>query len=182
MNPANSALLTDLYQLTMLQGYHDSGMEEVAVFEFFVRKLRPGRGFLMAAGLEQALEFLGTYQGEITRTRQFVERLQALDLLIPRVLEVVRNNEPPMVLQGFSVVDEQRLAALSDADLLSLAREGYLALIYAHLGSLGNVSRLSERLDARLAGETPASDAEVTDSAPPAKKKRGNGKEVVQAG
>ncbi|MDD5300414.1 MAG: nicotinate phosphoribosyltransferase [Gallionella sp.] len=58
LNPANSALLTDLYQLTMLQGYYDSGMEETAVFEFFVRKLRPGRGFLMAAGLEQALEFL----------------------------------------------------------------------------------------------------------------------------
>ncbi|MGA9665046.1 MAG: nicotinate phosphoribosyltransferase [Gallionella sp.] len=58
MNPANSALLTDLYQLTMLEGYHDCGMEDVAVFEFFVRKLRPGRGFLMAAGLEQSLEFL----------------------------------------------------------------------------------------------------------------------------
>ncbi|MCR4305323.1 MAG: nicotinate phosphoribosyltransferase, partial [Gallionella sp.] len=55
---AGSALLTDLYQLTMLQGYHDAGMEDVAVFEFFVRKLRPGRGFLMAAGLEQALQFL----------------------------------------------------------------------------------------------------------------------------
>lgn len=54
----NSALLTDLYQLTMLQGYHDAVMEDVAVFEFFVRKLRPGRGFLMAAGLEQALQFL----------------------------------------------------------------------------------------------------------------------------
>ena len=66
MNPAmnftanltGSALLTDLYQLTMLEGYHDFGMEDVAVFEFFVRKLRPGRGFLMAAGLEQALQFL----------------------------------------------------------------------------------------------------------------------------
>ena len=57
-NLANSALLTDLYQLTMLQGYHDAGMEDVAVFEFFVRKLRPGRGFLMAAGLEQSLQFL----------------------------------------------------------------------------------------------------------------------------
>ncbi len=54
----SSALLTDLYQLTMLQGYHDAGMAETAVFEFFVRKLRPGRGFLMAAGLEQALQFL----------------------------------------------------------------------------------------------------------------------------
>ncbi len=58
MNTANSALLTDFYQLTMLEGYHDSGMNEVAVFEFFVRKLRPGRGFLIAAGLEQALQFL----------------------------------------------------------------------------------------------------------------------------
>ena len=58
MNPASSVLLTDLYQLTMLQGYHDSSMEDVAVFEFFVRKLRPGRGFLMAAGLDQVLEFL----------------------------------------------------------------------------------------------------------------------------
>ena len=54
----NSALLTDLYQLTMLQGYHDCGMSDVAVFEFFVRRLRPGRGFLVAAGLEQALQFL----------------------------------------------------------------------------------------------------------------------------
>jgi nicotinate phosphoribosyltransferase len=54
----NSPLLTDLYQLTMLQGYHDAGMKDVAVFEFFVRRLRHGRGFLMAAGLEQALQFL----------------------------------------------------------------------------------------------------------------------------
>ncbi len=53
-----SALLTDLYQLTMLQGYHDCGMDETAVFEFFVRRLPPERGFLIAAGLEQALQFL----------------------------------------------------------------------------------------------------------------------------
>jgi nicotinate phosphoribosyltransferase len=53
-----SVLLTDLYQLTMLQGYFDQGMEETAVFEFFVRKLPPRRNFLVAAGLEQALLFL----------------------------------------------------------------------------------------------------------------------------
>lgn len=58
MNAASSVLLTDLYQLTMLQGYHDTGMEDIAVFEFFVRRLRPGRSFLLAAGLEQSLEFL----------------------------------------------------------------------------------------------------------------------------
>lgn len=53
-----SALLTDLYQLTMLQAYFDEGMTETAVFEFFVRKLPAGRNFLVAAGLEQALDFL----------------------------------------------------------------------------------------------------------------------------
>ncbi len=51
-------LLTDLYQLTMLQGYFEQQMEEDAVFEFFVRKLPKNRGFLMAAGLDQVVEFL----------------------------------------------------------------------------------------------------------------------------
>lgn len=60
--PADSALLTDLYQLTMLQTYHAQGMEDTAVFELFVRRLPPERGFLMAAGLEQALEFLENLQ------------------------------------------------------------------------------------------------------------------------
>jgi nicotinate phosphoribosyltransferase len=57
MNTA-SALLTDLYQLSMLQAYRDEGMDDVAVFEFFVRRLPPCRNFLVAAGLEQVLDFL----------------------------------------------------------------------------------------------------------------------------
>ena len=56
----SSLLLTDLYQLNMLQAYRDAGMTATAVFEFFVRKLPPERGFLVAAGLEQVLEFLET--------------------------------------------------------------------------------------------------------------------------
>ena len=58
MDPATSALLTDLYQLNMMQAYLDRGETKTAVFEFFVRKLPRDRGFLIAAGLEQVLEFL----------------------------------------------------------------------------------------------------------------------------
>ena len=58
MDPATSALLTDLYQLNMMQAYLDRGETKTAVFEFFVRKLLRERGFLIAAGLEQVLEFL----------------------------------------------------------------------------------------------------------------------------
>jgi len=58
MDPSSSPLLTDLYQLNMIQAYLDHAETKTAVFEFFVRKLPQRRGFLMAAGLEQALRFL----------------------------------------------------------------------------------------------------------------------------
>jgi nicotinate phosphoribosyltransferase len=58
MDPLRSPLLTDLYQLTMLQAYFDHGLTGTAVFELFVRRLPARRGFLLAAGLEQALAFL----------------------------------------------------------------------------------------------------------------------------
>lgn len=51
-------LLTDFYQLAMLQAYHEYDLTRTAVFELFVRKLPSRRGFLVAAGLEQALNFL----------------------------------------------------------------------------------------------------------------------------
>jgi nicotinate phosphoribosyltransferase len=58
MMAVDSVLLTDLYQLTMLQTYHAEQMQETAVFELFVRRLPPERNFLIAAGLEQALDYL----------------------------------------------------------------------------------------------------------------------------
>ena len=62
MHPATSPLLTDLYQFNMLQAYLDHGQTDTAVFEFFVRRLPARRGFLVAAGLEQALDFLENLQ------------------------------------------------------------------------------------------------------------------------
>jgi nicotinate phosphoribosyltransferase len=58
--PAASALATDLYELNMVQAYLDRGEHGEAVFEFFVRRLPARRGFLLAAGLDDALEFLET--------------------------------------------------------------------------------------------------------------------------
>jgi nicotinate phosphoribosyltransferase len=55
-----SPLLTDLYQLNMVQAYLDRGETSEAVFEFFVRKLPERRGFLLAAGLADALDYLET--------------------------------------------------------------------------------------------------------------------------
>src|SRR5450830_464719 len=81
MNPLTSPLLTDLYQLNMIQAYLDHGETKTAVFEFFVRKLPPRRRFLIAAGLEQVLDFLEKlrfFAEEIdwlARTRRFDKAL-----------------------------------------------------------------------------------------------------------
>ena len=58
MNTDYGPLLTDRYQLTMLQAYWQHGMHGTAVFEFFVRRLPAQRNFLIAAGLDQALAYL----------------------------------------------------------------------------------------------------------------------------
>lgn len=52
------ALSTDLYEMTMAAGYHGSGPQPLATFELFVRELPAVRGYLVAAGLEQALAYL----------------------------------------------------------------------------------------------------------------------------
>jgi nicotinate phosphoribosyltransferase len=60
MTPSASPLTTDLYQLNMVQAYLDRGEDKEAVFEFFIRRLPERRGFLLAAGLDDALAFLET--------------------------------------------------------------------------------------------------------------------------
>lgn len=76
-------LLTDLYQLNMLAAYLDHGMTETAVFELFVRKLPARRGFLMTAGLEQALCHLET----LSFTETDIATLRRLGTFPERLLE-----------------------------------------------------------------------------------------------
>lgn len=54
----HSGLLTDLYELTMAAGYVETRFEANATFELFVRNFPPRRAYLVAAGLEQALDYL----------------------------------------------------------------------------------------------------------------------------
>jgi nicotinate phosphoribosyltransferase len=58
LRAGNGLLLIDFYELSMLEAFWANSMAGMAVFEFFVRKLPPSRGFLVAAGLEQLLDFL----------------------------------------------------------------------------------------------------------------------------
>ena len=55
---ADLALFTDFYELAMMAGYYTARVMAPATFELYVRELPANRSFLIAAGLEQALEFI----------------------------------------------------------------------------------------------------------------------------
>jgi len=59
---ADAALLTDLYELTMAAAFFAEGIGGQATFSLFTRRLPPDRGFLVAAGLEDALEYLRAFR------------------------------------------------------------------------------------------------------------------------
>ena len=72
-----TALSTDLYELTMMAGYYAAGIRDQASFELYVRDLPRHRSYLVAAGLEHALDFLET----LAFTPQEIEYLRQLPIL-----------------------------------------------------------------------------------------------------
>jgi nicotinate phosphoribosyltransferase len=60
VDDTNAALLTDQYQLAMLQAYWHEAMFDTAVFSLFVRRLPANRSFIVACGLDDALRYLET--------------------------------------------------------------------------------------------------------------------------
>lgn len=58
MSTMNLSLLTDFYELTMMQGYYKSGNNKTVVFDMFYRSNPSGNGYAIAAGLEQVIDYI----------------------------------------------------------------------------------------------------------------------------
>jgi hypothetical protein len=93
--------------------------------------------------------FVQDYQNQPVSTSAFTARLKELDLLRPIDANIQLNDGTQFTLQGLLVVDENSLARLGDVVVLDLFRKGYLGLIYAHLASIKNLSRLVDMKAAR---------------------------------
>jgi nicotinate phosphoribosyltransferase len=79
----DAALFTDLYELTMAAAFFREGMRETATFSLFARRLPPTRAFIVAAGLEDALE----YARGLHFTPDAIEYLRSLGRFEPEFLE-----------------------------------------------------------------------------------------------
>jgi len=79
----DAALFTDLYELTMAAAFFREEMRETATFSLFARRLPPARAFIVAAGLEDALE----YARGLHFTPDAIEYLRSLGRFDPEFLE-----------------------------------------------------------------------------------------------
>jgi hypothetical protein len=99
-----------------------------------------------APELAGKLRFLQAYQHDISETRRLGAELSGLNLLTKHSAQLQLADGSNFQLNGFWIVDEAKLSALGDTDLLRLARTGHLALLTAHLLSIGNLSLLAPKL------------------------------------
>lgn len=58
MGGRNLTLMTDLYELTMMQGYFKAGNKQRVIFDVFYRKNPSGSAYAVMAGLEQVIEYI----------------------------------------------------------------------------------------------------------------------------
>ena len=82
----DAALFTDLYEITMAASYFREAMNGPATFSLFARKIPRGRAFLVAAGLEDALNFLR----EFRFSDDALSYLDSLDRFDPSFLDFLR--------------------------------------------------------------------------------------------
>ncbi len=85
----STALITDLYELTMVQAYIDAQKLGNAVFSLFVRELPEERNFLVSCGLETLLEYLERFRFE----DEELKYLKSLGIFKENVLEYLREYE-----------------------------------------------------------------------------------------
>jgi hypothetical protein len=117
-----------------------------------------------APELENKLKFLQAHQADIFLTRRLGVELSRLALLTERSAQLRVDADAQFNLNGFWIVDEAKLNALDDVELLRLARAGHLALITAHLLSISNLGLLAPKLK-QLADRAKRSSAKIKSGA-----------------
>ncbi|MER6355449.1 nicotinate phosphoribosyltransferase [Streptomyces sp. NPDC001634] len=113
---------TDLYEVTMAMSYLREDMRAPATFSLFVRDLPPGRGFLVAAGLEPALDFLEGYRIERGDVETFAAALHRPPKDLEPLLGLAFDGEVRAVPEGHVVFPGEPLlevtAPLPEAQLV----------------------------------------------------------------
>ncbi len=91
---------------------------------------------------KKAMEFCKTFQEQALATKPFLEAVQEFELLKEQSLTIRGAEGTERKLGTFHAVDEEKLGGFEDEPFLELRRRKVLPLLYLHLASLSNWSRL----------------------------------------
>ncbi|PIF04243.1 MAG: hypothetical protein CSA86_02680 [Arcobacter sp.] len=92
--------------------------------------------------LEHAINFLKENEKQVLITKNIIKEIVQSDILEERDISVGEGDEKKVLVNGFKIVDKEKLYALSDDILAAWARRGILTFIDAHLKSLENIEIL----------------------------------------
>ncbi|MDO4273702.1 MAG: nicotinate phosphoribosyltransferase [Eubacteriales bacterium] len=87
MRANNLTLLTDLYELTMMQGYFKNPTDQTVIFDMFYRTNPCGGGFAITAGLEQMIEYIEN----LRFTKDDIDYLRSIHIFDEDFLEYLSN-------------------------------------------------------------------------------------------
>ncbi|HZU24358.1 MAG TPA: nicotinate phosphoribosyltransferase [Bryobacteraceae bacterium] len=135
-----TGLLTDLYQLTMAAGYFEAGKhEDRAVFELFFRRLPANRNYVIAAGLQQVVDYLANLRfrpEEVEYLRSLAQFRSVQDAFFEELLRFCFRGDLYAIAEGTPVFAEEPLltvrAPLLQAQIVEtylLATVGFQSLI-----------------------------------------------------
>lgn len=96
--------------------------------------------------LKQAVDFLQDYQKHVILTNELCRNINKLGILEPMQANVEMKSGDKLSLGGFQCVNREKLAGLKPGQLADLVKTGQMELIYAHLFSLNNVTRLMNKM------------------------------------
>ena len=101
--------------------------------------------------LKRSMGFLQQYLAESERTRDFVKKLIALDMLVRRDVQIIDAEGNRFVLRGFRVIEPRKLDGLDDETIIELHQRGFLGWIHAHLVSMSRLERMPTDVQSRPA-------------------------------
>ncbi|MBR6740354.1 MAG: nicotinate phosphoribosyltransferase [Clostridia bacterium] len=87
-NGMNLSMLTDFYEFTMANGFMEHGFEDkIAYFDLFFRKIPDGGGYAIAAGLEQAVQYLK----DLHFSAEDIEYLRSKNMFTEKFIDYLEN-------------------------------------------------------------------------------------------
>ena len=93
MSKRNLTLLTDLYELTMMQGYYEKGQNEKVIFDVFFRQNPCNNGYSVCAGLDQVIDYIKKMENVISGIDNVEDTNDIFELII-EIANIFQNEIP----------------------------------------------------------------------------------------